>query len=276
MAQLAFRFWGVRGSLPAAGSHTVRYGGNTPCLEVRAADELFIVDMGSGLRPLGEHVGFGPLRARVLMTHYHYDHVQGLPFFGPMYNPRNRFDVYGPRYEGKPVREVLAGQMVRPYFPVGLEVIQAELAFHDVEPGQALSFGEATVKTAPLHHPGGSLGYRFEVGGRSVCYCTDVEHDGGARDAALIEFARGADWFILDAMYTPDEYLGKVGGPKRGFGHSTWEFAVQAARAAEVKNLVLCHHDPARSDDALDALVATTREHFPRTTAAREGELVEL
>ncbi|MBS2030914.1 MAG: MBL fold metallo-hydrolase [Deltaproteobacteria bacterium] len=276
MSRLAFRFWGVRGSLPSAGAKTVRYGGNTPCLEVRAGDELFIVDMGSGLRPLGEALGFGPHAATVLMTHYHYDHVQGLPFFGPMYNPKNRFAIYGPPYEGKPVREVLAGQMVRPYFPVGLEVIQAQLDFRDVLPEQTLKFGEATVRTTALNHPGGSLGYRFELGGKAICYCTDVEHDGGAGDARVEAFARGADWFIIDAMYTPDEYLGKVGGSKRGFGHSTPEFAVKVAKSAGVKNLILCHHDPSRGDDALEAIVANTREEFPATTAARELELIEV
>lgn len=276
MARLSFRFWGVRGSLPAAGAHTVRYGGNTPCLEVRAADRTFIVDMGSGLRALGESIGFGPHVATVLMTHYHYDHVQGLPFFGPMYNPKNRFEIYGPLYEGGHVRDVLAGQMTRPYFPVGLEVIRAALDFRDVGPDQVLQFGEARVSTAALNHPGGSLGYRFEADGKALVYCTDVEHDGGKQDEQLIHFARNADVFILDAMYTPDEYLGKVGGSKKGFGHATWEFAVSAAQRAGVKHLVLCHHDPARSDDALDAILAQARQGFPRSTAATEGELVEL
>lgn len=276
MAPLAFRFWGVRGSLPAAGAHTLRYGGNTPCLEVRAAGRTFIVDMGSGLRGLGEAMGFGPHVATVLMTHYHYDHVQGLPFFGPMYNPKNRFEIYGPRYDGQHVRDVLAGQMVQPYFPVGLEVIRATLDFRDIGPDQVIAFGEARVSTAALNHPGGSLGYRFEAGGRTLVYCTDVEHDGGPGDAQLLKFAQNADVFIVDAMYTPDEYAGRVGGSKAGFGHATWDFAVRAAREAGVKNLVLCHHDPARSDDALDRIVGLAREGFPATTAATEGALVEV
>jgi len=271
MAKLGFRFWGVRGSIPSAGSHTVRYGGNTPCLEVLADGARFIVDLGSGLRALGESLGPGPQQATLLLSHYHYDHVQGLPFFAPVYNPESRFAIYGPPFEGKRVRELLAGQMVQPYFPVGLEVFRAQLQFCDLEPGQTLSFGALTVKTTPLHHPGGSLGFRFELGGKSICYCTDVEHDGGAGDARLIELARGADWFILDATYTPAEYEAH-----RTFGHSTWAFAIEAAKKAQAKNLVLCHHDPARSDDAIDAMVAEVQQQFPATSAARERLLVEV
>jgi phosphoribosyl 1,2-cyclic phosphodiesterase len=276
MARLSYKFWGVRGSLPSAGATTVRYGGNTPCLEVRCDDHLFIVDMGSGLRALGAALGFGPLSATVLMTHYHYDHIQGLPFFGPIFNPKNKFEVYGPEYQGQGVRDVLGGQLIRPYFPVGLEILRAELTFKPIAPGEVIRFGDATIRTCDLFHPGGSLGYRFEVGGKSLVYCTDAEHDDGPMDRKLTEFASGADAFILDAMYTPEEYEGKVGGPRVGFGHSTYAFATRVAREAGVKHLVLCHHDPGRTDDQLDALVKTARERFAETTAARELELVEL
>jgi phosphoribosyl 1,2-cyclic phosphodiesterase len=273
---LSFRFWGVRGSLPSAGIGTARYGGNTPCLEVRAADQLFIVDLGSGLRLFGEFLGAGPHQATLLLTHYHYDHVQGLPFFAPMYDARSSFEIYGPAYEGQGVKQVLAGQMVPPYFPVGLEVIRAQVGFQGIGPGQTLRFGEATLKTELLNHPGGSLGYRFEAGGRSLVYCTDAEPDGGDWDARMTAFARGADTVIIDAMYTPDELAGRGTHPRRGFGHGTWESAVAAARAANARKLVLCHHDPARNDDQIEALVKLARVGFPQTSAAREGERVEV
>lgn len=276
MASLSFRFWGVRGSLPASGAHTARYGGNTPCLEVRAGDRLFIVDLGSGVRGLGENIGFGPHKAVVLMTHYHYDHVQGLPFFAPLFNPANEFEIWGPDYEGRRVRELLADHLIRPYFPVGLEVLRAKLSFHDLQPAQTLNFGDVVVKSEPLFHPQGSTGFRFEFGGKVFVYCTDIEHDGGPWDARLTRFAEGADQFVLDAMYTPDEYAGRSGGSRKGFGHATWEFAAECARKAGVKNLVLCHHDPARSDDAVDRMVEDARKLFPATTAAKEGLLVEL
>jgi phosphoribosyl 1,2-cyclic phosphodiesterase len=271
MASLAFKFWGVRGSIPSAGGHTLGYGGNTPCLEIRAGDAQFIVDMGSGLRALGQSMGRGPHQGTVLLSHYHYDHVQGLPFFAPIFDPASRFAIFGPSFEGKKVRDLLAGQMVQPYFPVGLEVLRAQIEFGELRPDQDLAFGALLVKTASLYHPGGSLGFRFELGGKSICYCTDVEHDGGPGDARLVEFARGADWFLLDAMYTPEEYPAK-----RTFGHSTWEFATAAASRAGVKNLVLCHHDPARTDEAIDGIVASARARFAATRAAREGERVEV
>jgi phosphoribosyl 1,2-cyclic phosphodiesterase len=243
---------------------------------VRADEQLFIVDLGSGLRPLGVTLGPGKSSATVLMTHYHYDHIQGLPFFTPLFNPQSVLNFYGPTAEGKRVDQALRDSLVRPYFPVGMEILRAQMAFHEVKAEQTLRFGEAVVRTHLMHHPGGSMGYRFELGGRTLAYCTDVEHDGGEADKKLIEFVRGADVFIMDAMYTPDEYAGKVGGPRVGFGHSTWQFAAQAAHEAGVKHLVLCHHDPGRTDDALDGLVAICRERFSSTTAAKELEQVDV
>jgi phosphoribosyl 1,2-cyclic phosphodiesterase len=270
MARLSFTFWGTRGSLPSAGAATARFGGNTPCLEVRCDDQLYIVDMGSGLRPLGAALGFGPMNATVLMTHYHYDHIQGLPFFGPVFNPKNRFAVLGPTFGTQTVREVLSGQLIKPYFPVGLEILRAELDFRTIEAEQTLTFGSTRIQTHGMYHPGGSLAFRFEVGGATLAYCTDVEHDNGPRDQALIKFVQGSDTVIIDAMYTPDEYAGKVGPPRTGFGHSTWQFAVDVAKKAQVKNLVLCHHDPGRNDEQIDGLVKVAREQFPSTTAAQE------
>jgi phosphoribosyl 1,2-cyclic phosphodiesterase len=271
MTNLSFRFWGVRGSLPSAGPQTARYGGNTPCLEVLAGDTRFIVDLGSGLRALGGAIGFGPHAATVLMTHYHYDHVQGLPFFGPMFNPANKFEIWGPSFEGRDVRSLVAGQLVKPYFPVGLEVMRAQLSFHGIQAGETRAFGPVTVKTCALFHPDGCLGYRFEAFGRTLVYCTDVEQDHGPHDARMVAFARGADTFIVDAMYTPDEYPSR-----KGFGHATWKEAVRWAHEAQVKKLVLCHHDPARTDDGIDGLVALARSSFVDTTAAREQELVAV
>ena len=200
MSTLAFCFWGVRGSLPSAGAQTVGYGGNTPCLEVKAGDRRFIVDMGSGLRPLGAAIGFGPHDAHILLTHYHYDHVQGLPFFGPMFNPANRFSVHGPAFEGRDVRALLAGQMVKPYFPVGLEVVRAKLDFHTIPVKSELQFGDVKIQTDALSHPDGCIGYRFEVGGRTLVYCTDIEHDYGAGDERLMALGRDADVIIIDEL----------------------------------------------------------------------------
>jgi phosphoribosyl 1,2-cyclic phosphodiesterase len=272
------RFWGVRGSIPSPGPKTQRYGGNTPCVEIRCGDELLIFDLGTGVRVLGDElIAAGkPVRASIFLSHYHYDHLQGLPFFIPIMVPRNTFTVYGAPRDGRSVKEVLAGQMVQPYFPVTTEqVFKAQLTYKDLGSKQELRLGPATVRTLDLNHPGGNLGYRVECGGKSVVYATDVEH-GCARDHELVEFARDADVLVIDAMYTTDEYLGRTGASKEGWGHSTWESAVETANAAKVKKLVLFHHDPTRDDDAMDRFVDEVRKHRPDVIAAVESEIVEV
>jgi phosphoribosyl 1,2-cyclic phosphodiesterase len=272
------RFWGVRGSIPAPGPKTQRYGGNTPCVEMRCGDELLIFDLGTGVRVLGDALvaAGGPARASIFLSHYHYDHLQGLPFFTPIFNPKNAFTVYGAPRDGRSVKEVLAGQMVQPYFPVTAEqVFKAQMTYKDLGSGQVLELGPARIRTLDLNHPGGNLGYRVECGGKSVVYATDVEH-GCAGDKDLVEFARDADVLIIDAMYTVDEYRGRKGASKEGWGHSTWESAVETANAAKVKKLVLFHHDTNRDDDEMDRFVEEVRKHRPEVIAAIELDTLKL
>lgn len=263
----------MRGSVPAPGAATRRYGGNTPCVEVRAGARRIILDAGSGLRPLGERLrdAGGSVEADILLSHYHYDHLQGLPFFAPLAEPQNRFVFHGPRREGRSVQDVLEGQMVPPYFPVTLDqVARATLEFRSIEPGEPFAIGSVHVSSTDLDHPGGSLGYRLDYGGRVLVYATDVEHTERPADA-LVELARGADVLVHDAMYSADEYE-----EKRGWGHSTLAGALATAEAARVNTLVLFHHDPERDDRALDAVLRRAQKRFPHTIAAREGLTVRL
>ena len=261
----------MRGSIPAPGPATARYGGNTPCVEVRCGEERIVFDMGSGARALGESAGGSPVRASNFLSHYHYDHLQGIPFFTPLFDPRSRFDFHGPTRRDRTVKELVAGQMMQPYFPVTAEMVfRAQVQFRPVAEGERLKVGDAVVTALEVNHPGGNLAYRVDYDGRSVVYATDVEH-GSDRDARLEEFAAGADLFIYDSMYTEDEYLGRSGPPKIGWGHSTWQNAARAAEAARVKTLVLFHHDPTRSDRSLDLLVKAVRRLRPEALAAREG-----
>lgn len=271
------RFWGVRGSIPSPGPRTQRYGGNTPCLEMRCGDELLIFDLGTGVRELGEALlATGqPVRASIFLSHYHYDHLQGLPFFTPIFIPRNSFTVYGAPRDGMSVKEVLAGQMVQPYFPVTAEqVFRAQLAYRDLGSGQVLELGPATVRTLDLNHPGGNLGYRVECNGKSVVYATDVEV-GSAKDPELVAFAKDTDVLIVDAMYTEDEYRGRSGASKVGWGHSTWMSAVETANACGARQLVLFHHDPTRDDEAMDRFVEEVRKHRPEVIAAIESQVLK-
>jgi phosphoribosyl 1,2-cyclic phosphodiesterase len=275
------RFWGVRGSCATAGGHTAQVGGNTSCVEVRAGDQLFVLDAGTGLRALGaalEQKG-QPISATLLLSHFHWDHIQGFPFFGPAYAPSTRLQVYGPERAAPrgDVRAAIDAQMKAPHFPVGLDAMRAQLGFAGLPAGAVLKIGEATVRTAAARHPNGCLAYRIEAGGRSVVYATDTEHDAaGAIDQSLLELARGADVLIYDAQYTDDEYVG-VGRPsKRGWGHSTGAEGARLAHAAGVGRLVLFHHDPSHDDWQVARIEADTRALFPTTCAAREGLVIAL
>jgi phosphoribosyl 1,2-cyclic phosphodiesterase len=272
------RFWGVRGSIAAAGPETAQVGGNTSCVEVRVGDTLIIFDAGTGLRRLGEALfaeGAGrPVTAHLLLSHLHWDHIQGFPFFGPAYVPGNRIRVYAPERcaANGDVRAALDAQMRAPHFPVGLDAMRAELAFGAVAAGAEWSLGEARVQAAAAKHPNGCLAYRVTAGGRSVVYATDTEHDASGRlDKQLLELARGADVLIYDAQYTADEYA-----KKRGWGHSTAEEGARLAEAAGIGQLVLYHHDPTHDDWQIARIEAATRARFPSTVAAREGLTLTL
>ena len=272
---LSFRFWGVRGSIATPGPQTVRYGGNTACVEVRAADRLVVLDGGTGLRCLGEALeadgppgggGAGPIDADLFLSHLHWDHIQGIPFFRPAFQPGNRFRVHGERKGDRTLRAMLEGQMTDPNFPVPLSIMGSAITFHEIVAGDRVQLGPVTVRTAPMNHPNGCLGLRIEHAGRSFVFCTDTEHPGdGSLDAQVPALAAGADVLVYDAMFTEAEYrAGKV-----GWGHSTFEEALRVARAAGVRQLVLYHHDPSHDDAFLDARLAEAR-------AQTAGEALEV
>ena len=270
------RFWGVRGSIPAPGPSTSRYGGNTSCVEVRCGAELLIFDLGTGIRALGESREGEALSAHIFISHYHYDHLQGLPFFTPMFDPLCRFTLYGPTRLGRTVQDVIVGQMQQPYFPVTAEMVfKAQVGYRPFAEGDRLQVGEASITALEVNHPGGNLAYRVDYRGRSLVYATDCEH-GTERDAKLEEFARNTDLLIYDAMYSEEEYLGRPGNSKIGWGHSTWQNAVRVANQASVGKLCLFHHDPTRTDAAMEAMLKKVRRQRAEAFSAREGQTVKL
>ncbi len=264
------KFWGVRGSISISDPNSVRYGGNTSCLEIRCGKRLLIFDAGSGLRYLGnELVGRGEaVDADIFLTHTHYDHICGIPFFKPFFNPQNQFRLQaGHLLPEKNLRGVLCDLMTSPLFPVPLEVFQSKIEFHDFIVGDALHTGsDVVVRTASLNHPDGATGYRIEFGGRSICYLTDTEHVAGELDQTILRLIDGADMVIYDSMFTEEEYANCV-----GWGHSTWQAGADLCDAAGVPRFVIFHHDPDHDDDFMDGIAEAAEKRRPGTLVAQEG-----
>ncbi len=263
------RFWGVRGSIPCPGPATVRYGGNTSCLEVRCGGSSIILDAGSGIRELGNAMmENGPVDTDILFTHTHIDHIVGLPFFAPLYCADNALRMWaGHLLPEHCLEDVLCAMLVAPLFPIPMDIMAAKKDFNDFQCGETLPLKcGAVVKTGPLNHPNGATGYRIEFGGRSICYVTDTEHVEGELDKNIIDLIAGADIFIYDCTYTEEEY------PKyKGWGHSTWQAGVALADAANVGTFVVFHHEPTHDDAFMDAVAKQAQAKRPGTVVAQEG-----
>ena len=265
------RFWGVRGSIPTPGPETVKYGGNTSCVEVRCGEQLIILDAGSGMRKLGIELNKEmPVEATILLSHFHWDHIQGFPFFQPGFQPQNKFHIYAARKLNTTLERLMSGQMMYPNFPISLGAMAAKMEFDELTPGETRLIGKVEIKTAIGNHPGESLAFRINYGGASVVYATDTEHY-SCIDPSLLKLSNDVDCLIYDASYTSEEYCGKTGSPKTGWGHSTWEEGVKLAKAANVGKLILFHHDPEHDDDFIDEIERQASEALPSTIAAYEG-----
>jgi phosphoribosyl 1,2-cyclic phosphodiesterase len=257
-ATLKVTFYGCRGSCPCPCEANRRYGGNTASIAVEVDGEPpLLLDLGTGLRLLAEaRPADQPLRAAALITHLHWDHVQGLPFFPPIHQPGTHLDIYGPRQEDGPLDEVFDGLMRPPYFPVQYGDLHGVIEFHDVL-DEDLSIGNAKVKVRPVPHVGTTVGYRIEWGGATLAYVSDHQAPLTLDTVAdsVLELCDGADLVIHDAQYTPEEF-----GKKSDWGHCTIDYALLVAQEAGAQRLVLFHHDPAHSDDEMDRLVADAQE----------------
>ncbi|MBY0378383.1 MAG: MBL fold metallo-hydrolase, partial [Gammaproteobacteria bacterium] len=284
------KFWGTRGSIPVPGADTVRYGGNTSCVEVRsAAGTTVIIDCGTGLRVLGQQwmtIKAKPIHGHILLSHTHWDHIQGLPFFLPLFIPGYEWDVYGPKGLSHSIKDTLSGQMQYSYFPVGMGYFNAVVNYHDLLEG-VFYLDDIKVSAHYLNHTALDCGFRLEVDGCVVVYCCDhephvVEAASGnialtGQDKEHAEFSKGADLLIHDAQYTTKEYANKI-----GWGHSTAEYVCKVAQYAGVKKVALTHHEPTRTDKELDAHLEHIRERFEKSMpdveifAAMEGQVLDL
>jgi phosphoribosyl 1,2-cyclic phosphodiesterase len=268
------KFWGVRGSIACSGPRTVRYGGNTSSIEVRCGERVLLFDAGTGFRYLGHALASaGPLDADLFLTHTHFDHVAGLPFFKPFFQPENRFRLWaGHLGERMTLRRVLGEFMMSPLFPVPPQVFRARMEYREFRAGETLKPApDVAVRTTALNHPDGATGYRVDYAGRSLCYLTDTEHVPGAPDRNILELIAGADLVIYDSMYTDAEYETYT-----GWGHSTWQEGVRLCREAGAKRLCVFHHDPEHDDDMLDGIAREVERQMPGSVVAKDGLVLNL
>jgi phosphoribosyl 1,2-cyclic phosphodiesterase len=265
------RFWGVRGSTPTPQRDHLKYGGNTSCVEVRTdANEILIFDGGTGIRLLGKELeqefNGSRIRAHVFFSHFHIDHIQGLPFFTPLYDKDNHFTFYfAGRRDANLVMDALAGIMANPYFPVDMSKLPCIRDYIDLAEG-TFRVADTKILVKKLNHPQGCVGYRITQGKKVIAYCTDLERGPEWSENNFRELARDADCLIVDAQYTPDEYA-----DHEGWGHSTWKESVENAIEAGVKKIVLFHHDPYHNDQAIEDILAEAQKMHPDVIAAREG-----
>ena len=297
---MKIRFWGTRGSIPSPGPRTVRYGGNCSCVEIRTqSGDLFIIDAGTGIRELGiSLMAKQPVQAHILLSHTHWDHISGFPFFPPAFAPGNTLTIYAARNIDKRLEDVMAGQMEYTYFPVTLNDLPSEIGYRELLE-ETITIGGARITTHYLNHTSICMGYRVEADGRSVVYVSDHEPYGlalfgsdppsdrigrGLRDGVvhvgdrrLIEWISGADLVIQDTQYTPEEYPKKI-----GWGHGSADYVTDVALLAGARRLALFHHDPLHDDETVDQIVAYCRDRVAEANArlqvfaAAEGQVLEL
>ncbi|MCP4427485.1 MAG: MBL fold metallo-hydrolase [Chloroflexi bacterium] len=273
---MQIRFWGVRGTIPTPGPETIKVGGNTSCVEVTTSDkQRIIIDAGSGIRLLGKKLqneSPGRVVSTILISHTHWDHIQGLPFFLPVFGRTNRIVLVGQKRVGRRLEEILAGQFIEPYLPYAYKSLPADLIVKEVKDGETLILGDQTVvQVAEMNHPGGCLGFRIENNGAVFTYCSDVGHDDNL-DENVLKLAQGADLLIHDSHFSTIEERNR----HSDWGHSTWYEAAQVAIEAGVRNLGLFHYGPDMEDDAVEDILQKTRQIFPRTLLTREGMEITL
>ncbi len=268
------KFWGVRGTCARSGPDFSQFGGATSCVEILAGKQRLILDAGSGLVSLGESLisQTRDIDSSLLISHCHIDHIIGWPFFKPAYCPQSAFKLYSGDFEGQNLHDGLSSLMSKPYFPVTIDVMKADLAFHQFEVGSSFVIGDDVfVATYPLNHPGGATGYRITYKGASVCYITDHEHIENEHDKKLESFISQSDVLIYDSTYDDGEFH-----QFKGWGHSTWQEAVRIGRAARVGRVAIFHHDPSRKDHALLDIEKSAQQLYKSSFVARQGQELHL
>jgi phosphoribosyl 1,2-cyclic phosphodiesterase len=266
---LNLEFWGVRGTCPVSGNDQNTYGGHTPCSSLETSDRnVLIVDAGTGIKKLGDKLqrerGGKPMSLHLLLTHFHLDHIMGLPFFMPLFSPEVTLFVYA-NCSPEETEENLSGLMAGRYFPVSLQETQSRKIFIQIRE-DGIEIGGSRITFSPLNHPQGSVAYKIHAGNEAVVFATDTEHPLQGVDEKLVDFASGTDILVYDAMFTPGEYE----SGRMGWGHSTWLEGIKLTKKAGVRKLYLSHFNPDHNDNQIDQMITLARDQFPDTYGARE------
>lgn len=268
-------FWGTRGTLATPQTECTKAGGNTVCVQARCGEHCIIFDAGTGIRLLGTHLQEqGTIKnLTLLLSHGHYDHIEGIPFFVPLFDKQCSIDIYGGHLDGcKDTDDLISGFMRRPYFPVGQEVFQADIRYHTLDEHQKFDIDKVIdVTTLPLNHPGGATAYKITYRGRSFAYVTDTEHVPGKVDQSIVDFIQGVDAFVYDASLTDEEYPDFA-----GYGHSTWQEGLRLAKLAKAKRYFAFHHMPYRCDNEMDEIERAIEKEMPGSGVARENKTLTL
>jgi len=275
---LKLKFWGTRGSIPCPGADTVKYGGNTTCFEITCGSKRVIIDAGTGIRLLGKKIMLEEanfLDADLFFTHTHMDHIQGLPFFAPLYNPMSDVRLHAGHLGGEKydLHGIIGTMLMKdPVFPVPSSLIEQACTFNDYDCGKVFDLGnDILISTGKLNHPNGACGYRIEYEGKAIAICTDTEHYDDRIDENVVALAKDADIMVYDSAYTNEEY------PKfKGWGHSTWQEAIKVAEVAGVKQTFLFHHEPAHNDEKMDQIAKEAAKERKGVRPAVEGEEITL
>ncbi len=268
------KFWGVRGSIACSDPKVAKYGGNTSCVEVRCGNEVFIFDSGTGIRYLGNELVKEDINNfRILYSHTHYDHICGLPFFSPAFNPKNKIEFFSGHLKPKNnIKNVLSSIMKEPVWPVGLDIFPCSMNFTDFFAGEKLVFSDdIEIKTCPLNHENGATGYRVNFYDKSICYITDTNHIPGEPDRNIIRLIEGANIVIYDSMFTEEEFK-----DRQHWGHSTWEQGAKLCDLADAERLCIFHHDPSHEYSFMDKIAIEAETKRPGTLVAREGLKIDL
>ncbi len=266
--------WGVRGSRVLTGKDTIKYGGNTSCVEINTNNTSIIIDGGSGIVNAGKSLFKRKVKdVYVFLSHYHLDHINGLPFFKPFYSLNFNVNLYGSSYGNIEIREILNTIISPPYFPIGMESFSSNIIYNNISGGTDIYINDIKVSTIDNIHPDGGLYYKITYKGKTFSYITDIEIEEEI-PSHLLEFIRGSNLLLFDATFTNKEYFGTQN--KKGWGHSTWEKGVDIARIARVDKLLLFHHDTDKTDKDLDLIENKAREMFANTYLGKEGMKIKL